>query len=71
MATPTAKRDGVVWRPGECPFCGNAIDLFEPTVRCPVCDRFHHRWCWAYNADHCAMLCDGTTRDGAAPATTV
>jgi hypothetical protein len=57
------ENDGVMWRPGECPFCGKTIDLFDPTIRCPRCDTFHHRWCWTYNADHCARLCDGTTRN--------
>jgi len=55
-------RDHVIWRPGECPFCGNHIGLFDPTVRCPRCDSFHHRWCWKYSGERCARLCDGTTR---------
>jgi hypothetical protein len=51
-----------MWRPGECPFCGKTFDLFDETIRCPNCDSFHHLHCWTFNGEHCARLCDGTTR---------
>jgi hypothetical protein len=48
---------------GECPVCRSPL-LFEPRVACRSCRALHHRECWVYNGQCCAIYgCPGAERD--------
>lgn len=38
---------------GMCPVCADALKVNDEIVRCPNCERTHHRGCW-FNEEHCS-----------------